>query len=36
VLEEWEREREKMLADVVEMAEEQGLDIGALKAVMGR
>jgi hypothetical protein len=35
VLEEQERERQKLLADVMAMAEYHGLDAGALKAVMG-
>jgi hypothetical protein len=35
VLEEREREREELLAEVAAMAEEHGLDAGALKAVMG-
>ena len=34
-LEEQERERQKLLTDVLTMAEEHGLDAGALKAVMG-
>jgi hypothetical protein len=34
-LEEREREREELLAGVTAMAEEHGLDAGAVKAVMG-
>jgi uncharacterized protein (UPF0335 family) len=33
-LEEQEREREELLSEVTAMAEEHGLDAGALKAVM--
>lgn len=36
VLEEREREKEGLLAGVTAMAEEHGLDGGALKAVLGR
>lgn len=35
VLEEQERERQELLAEVTAMAEEHGLDAGAVKAVMG-
>jgi uncharacterized protein (UPF0335 family) len=35
-LEAREREREDVVAQVVEMAEEHGLDAGVLKAVIGR
>jgi hypothetical protein len=35
VLEEQERERRELLAEVTAMAEEHGLDAGALRAVMG-
>jgi uncharacterized protein (UPF0335 family) len=34
-LEEQERERQKLLSEVTAMAEEHGLDAGALKAVLG-
>jgi hypothetical protein len=36
VLEEQERERQELLGEVTAMAEEHGLDAGALKAVMDR
>jgi hypothetical protein len=35
VLEEREREKEEMLAGVAAVAEEHGLDVGPLKAVVG-
>jgi uncharacterized protein (UPF0335 family) len=35
VLEEREREREELLSEVTAIAEEHGLDAGALMAVMG-
>jgi hypothetical protein len=35
MLEEREHERQKLLADVMAMAEYHGLDAGALKAVLG-
>ena len=35
VLEERERERQELLAEVTAMAEEHGLDAGAVKAVIG-
>jgi uncharacterized protein (UPF0335 family) len=36
VLEEREREREELLAELVPAMEERGYDTGAVKAVMGR
>jgi hypothetical protein len=35
ILEQWEREREGLLADVTATAEEHELDARAIKAVMG-